>query len=286
VKKLGVVLVSSLLVLTMGSTAFAAVVGYKNYADLAKNQKLGTDYNICVTNIKSDTSILATHGGKIQTDTSEIASAIAKAGCYNLYTFDGIKSKGNSILFLKNTIFDEPQALSMVQSSKNVISIIGCSDSNNTIYIGGQNDLLISYIDLSTAFNLAGSNVPYVEETPDAVNGLSNNNIVNKGINPLSSTVYSTISDGGVQLAISKDYRDSLVNDPKELNTFSGDVNAAVTEYNKFIAKVSSTHKTFNILSVAGQNSSTIDFNTVYNKIKNGDFNSLAALTNYFEKTV
>ena len=53
-------------------------VGYRGYADLARQQVEGIDYKVHVrANAQSSIAVLAPHGGGIEGYTSEIARAIA-----------------------------------------------------------------------------------------------------------------------------------------------------------------------------------------------------------------
>ena len=76
----------------------------------------GTDYLIEAVDRGSDTLMLAIHGGKIQSSTSELTKAAAGSQ-FNYDLFQGIKRMNNEDLFITSTRFDEPQALALVDSS-------------------------------------------------------------------------------------------------------------------------------------------------------------------------
>ena len=110
---------------------------YLNYEDVENNEVLGKDYEINYLGKNKDISIIAIHGGKIESGTSEIARIVAEMGNYSFYEFKGIKSNGNSSLHVTSVNFDEPVCVNAVSKSKFTVSIHGCAESEPVIYIGG-----------------------------------------------------------------------------------------------------------------------------------------------------
>lgn len=96
----------------------------------------------------SDTTILAPHGGKIESGTSEIARAIAGRE-FNLYCFEGIKQRRNyRLLHIASNNFDEPRCIRLLSRSRNVIAIHGCRGFRKAIFVGGRNRILRSALAL------------------------------------------------------------------------------------------------------------------------------------------
>src|SRR5919108_803365 len=108
---------------------------YKNFEDLSKNVKAEHFY-VYQQEGSSGLSVLAPHGGGIEPGTSEIAKGIAGTE-HTLYCFEGKKPKGNRVLHITSTNFDEPTALEIVKRSEKVLAIHGCSDKKEVIYLGG-----------------------------------------------------------------------------------------------------------------------------------------------------
>ena len=112
--------------------------GYGCYADLAKAQVEGTDFNVCVQRKpESGVAILAPHGGGIEAGTSEIAREVAGSE-FNLYLFEGIRHSGNyAALHLTSHRFDEPRCLALLSSCDHVVAIHGCRGDTPQALLGG-----------------------------------------------------------------------------------------------------------------------------------------------------
>ncbi len=118
---------------------------YSDFANLSDNEIEGRDYQILVNKQDSPIVIMAIHGGGIEPGTSEIAKAIAH-GHLSLYCFEGIKSGGNDVLHITSTHFDEPKCLNLAQQSDIVVTIHGCYDKSEQVYIGGLHGEFIDQI--------------------------------------------------------------------------------------------------------------------------------------------
>jgi len=112
--------------------------GYGCYADLARAQVEGADFNVRVQRRPgSAVAILAPHGGGIEAGTSEIARAVAGSE-FNLYLFEGIRVSGNyAALHLTSHRFDEPRCLSLLTACDHVIAIHGCRGEARQALLGG-----------------------------------------------------------------------------------------------------------------------------------------------------
>lgn len=198
------------MIFLLGTMAASPTFGddyYKNYADLAAHEKLGKDYLINLKNNNSDTAVIAIHGGKIQSGTSEIAKAIAGEN-YNCYSFEGVKNSNNYDLFLKAIRFDEPKAVKMVADSKATVSIIGINNTESIVYVGGLDTNHKSIISKNLKYYGFEVKDPIKNDRND-IAGVYTTNICNENK-----------SGAGVQLALSESLRDNLNNDSKSLNNF------------------------------------------------------------------
>jgi phage replication-related protein YjqB (UPF0714/DUF867 family) len=131
---------------------------YQSYADLAKAQVEGTDYEIYVrTNVASSVAVIAPHGGHIEQPTSEIARAVAGTE-FNLYLFEGIRATGNyTDLHLTSHRFDEPRCLELLSNCDHVVAIHGCRGETPQALMGGLDAALKA--DLARAIAAAGFDV-------------------------------------------------------------------------------------------------------------------------------
>ena len=115
---------------------------YQSYTELSLNEQEGRDYRISFRQNDSDVAIIAPHGGRIQSGTTEIADAIAEKD-YNFYSFEGIKkNQGNDDLYIPSYKFDEPKAVEIVNKSSQVIAIHGLLEESEFISLGGLDDNL------------------------------------------------------------------------------------------------------------------------------------------------
>ncbi|MGR8948538.1 MAG: poly-gamma-glutamate hydrolase family protein [Gammaproteobacteria bacterium] len=111
---------------------------YKNFAELAKHERLNKDYQITVQRrAGSNIAVVAPHGGSIERRTSEIARSIAGTE-HNLYLFEGQDPLGTfDTLHITSHRFDEPKCLSLIASIGTVVTIHGCSGKDKFVYLGG-----------------------------------------------------------------------------------------------------------------------------------------------------
>ena len=164
---------------------------YSNFDELNHNEERDKDYVISISDIGSPVTIIAPHGGKIEPQTSYIASRIA-GDKFNFYGFEGIKPDNNRSLHITSHKFDEPQALRLIAGSRIVLAIHACTDSKALVYPGGRDVELIT--DIGKALKAAGI---AVAETNPRYRGLNPKNICNRGA-----------TGKGAQLEISRGLRD------------------------------------------------------------------------------
>jgi len=149
---------------------------YICFEELARYEREGKDFRILVGARGSDTTILAPHGGKIESMTSEIAQAIAGQE-FNLYCFEGIKRQCNyEALHISSHRFDEPNCIQLLTHSRHVFAIHGCDCNHKTIYVGGRNKTLRK----SLTWNLREVGL-IAQESNHRFAGEEESNICNRG---------------------------------------------------------------------------------------------------------
>lgn len=114
---------------------------YANFADLAAHEVEGKDFRILLREGRSGIVVVAPHGGKIESYTSEIATAIAAAD-HALYLFEGCKANGNGHLHVTSERFDEPNCLKLVTNSRLAVGVHGAKDVKvlkDFVIVGGRN---------------------------------------------------------------------------------------------------------------------------------------------------
>ena len=167
---------------------------YVNFAELEQNEKEGEDYAILYRKADSKVAIMAPHGGGIEPGTIDIADAVA-GNHHIFYAFKGIKKTGNKILHINSNRYDEPTGLKTSGNAFIVISIHGCRDKKEKVFIGGKNRELKQK--LMCALRSAGFRA-VISEVP-GVRGISPENICNR-----------CKSGKGVQLEISRGLRENM----------------------------------------------------------------------------
>ena len=60
---------------------------------------------------------MAPHGGGIEPGTTEIAEAVAGHE-HTFYSFSGVKARGNSVLHITSSRFDEPEGIAIAKEFK------------------------------------------------------------------------------------------------------------------------------------------------------------------------
>ena len=181
---------------------------YNSFRELKNHQKLNRDYKISISNVGSQITILAPHGGKIEPRTSDLAKIIAQTH-YNFYCFEGIKKQNNSCLHITSHKFDEPNAVELVTRSNIVVAIHACTGNAGLVHIGGLDEALKEVF----ANELKSRGIRVSKEHPD-FQGSNPHNICNRGT-----------SGKGVQLEITRDLRDDL----KKVNLIAEAVQAGLT---------------------------------------------------------
>jgi len=167
---------------------------YADFTELEQNEREGEDYAILYRKADAKVAIMALHGGGIESGTIDITDAIAGSE-YTFYAFKGVKKTGNKVLHINSTRYDEPIGLETSKNAFIVISIHGCRDKNELVFIGGKNEELkqkIIYALRTAGFRAVISEVP-------GLRGISPENICNR-----------CKSGKGVQLEISRGLREKM----------------------------------------------------------------------------
>jgi phage replication-related protein YjqB (UPF0714/DUF867 family) len=170
---------------------------YRCYAELQSHEVEGRDYRIILKLGRSGVLVLAPHGGCIEPGSSEIATAVA-ADDHSLYIFEGLKPAGNWNLHLASTRFDEPVCISALKQSKRAITIHGCRDKSDLVYLGGLDIILQRSVEDSL------SHSGFITGRRDGITGRSEQNICNRNV-----------SASGVQIELSRDLRFAMFVDLK-----------------------------------------------------------------------
>ncbi|HWP97569.1 MAG TPA: poly-gamma-glutamate hydrolase family protein [Syntrophomonadaceae bacterium] len=184
-----------LIFITFGSYEQARADTYKNFEQLHSRETPNVDYQIITQDRGSSTSILAIHGGSIERETSEVASAVASQGGYDFYSFVGLKPRP---LHITSTHFDEPIACSMVAQSDQTLSIHGCYGTQKAVTnLGGRDNALGQKV--KQQLESAGFSVV---RAPGNLGGRDPDNICNRNR-----------EGAGVQLELSTPLRNQLFQD-------------------------------------------------------------------------
>jgi len=110
---------------------------YRDFNELKQYEKEGVDYVIQMRKGFSGIAIIAPHGGGIEPGTAEIADSVA-ASEHSFYCFRGIKETGNTDLHITSKNFDEPNGMRVAEEADFILTIHGCSGSQEFILIGGN----------------------------------------------------------------------------------------------------------------------------------------------------
>jgi phage replication-related protein YjqB (UPF0714/DUF867 family) len=190
---------------------------YKNFHELTQQEVEGKDYEIRVRLRDERVLVMAPHGGKIEPTTSMIAEAIAGEN-YSYYSFEGLKSEGNSVLHVESHLFDEARALQAVKKADVVITVHGqLNHQEGFIMVGGL------HMDLRPEIRRRLGAAGFQTRTPpERLQGIDPENICNRGR-----------LKGGVQLEVSRKERDSLRTDQERLEKFANAIRGAIQWYMK-----------------------------------------------------
>jgi phage replication-related protein YjqB (UPF0714/DUF867 family) len=169
---------------------------YHNFEELTQHERPGIDFGLAIRRAEQAFAIVAPHGGGIEAGTSEIADAIARQQ-WSFYSFEGLKRKGNGILHITSTDFDEPMCLLLLGVTNRVVTIHGeeSDDDGEGVFLGGR-DLELG-ASIGCLLTDAGFNV--LKHPDPSLQGLDRKNICNRGT-----------AGAGVQLELSLSVRETF----------------------------------------------------------------------------
>lgn len=187
--------------------------------------RAGRDYQIAVSDLKSEVVVLSFHGGMIEPHSSELAKAISERFHWSHYDFmahgteDCLGSRSNfTRLHITATNFDDPQAISLVSGHKKAIAIHGYSakigNSRGTICVGGANDAQVRQFIESVKLNRRR----FTQYDLLPVNAAANPTESGANCRGLAGTRHSNLVNrasggaGGIQLEMSRGIKEDLLN--------------------------------------------------------------------------
>lgn len=190
---------------------------YRNFQELKRHEKEGTDYEICIRNGSSGIAVLAPHGGGIEPGTVDIADRVAGKE-HTFYCFKGMKMSGNADLHITSDKFDEPEGIRIAEEAELVLAIHGCIGSKDIIFVGGKDGDFKRI--LLNSISQAGFKAKESDRT--GLKGIKSANICNRGH-----------SGKGGQVEISENLRGKMFDNmshgtEKEKNKVFDDVVAAL----------------------------------------------------------
>lgn len=208
-KRIALLLLTVFMVTTLAYPVLADT--YSSYSSLRAHNTYGKDYRIVTRDRASSKAVIAIHGGNIEFETDDIASAIAARGGYDYYGFIGLR-KGFA-MHITSTRFNEAKARRLVAKSSKTVAIHGFGGTSRAItYVGGRDKVLGNKI--KSALRAAGFTAV---SAPARLAGTAKSNIVNR--NRIGK---------GVQLELSRPMRSKLANSSASFNRYVNAVNRAM----------------------------------------------------------
>lgn len=180
--------------------ANANVGRYLNFKELITLEREGESFVRVISPRRSEIVVVAPHGGNLEDGTSEIARAIAGTS-FSLYAFESLKEQGDRSLHITSTRFDDPECLRLVKDASTVITVHGCEELEEAVFIGGRDEALQK--NLIKALRGAG----FKAGAHELHRGLSESNICNR-----------CDSQAGIQIELSRGIRDLIT---QTFNDFS-----------------------------------------------------------------
>jgi phage replication-related protein YjqB (UPF0714/DUF867 family) len=110
---------------------------YRSFAELARYERAGRDWERTVVPRGSAVAIVVPHGGNIEAGTSEIGSLLA-GDDFSFYAFERRRPRGSPSLHIASTRFDDPVCLELVAGARVVVTVHGCRDAEPIVHIGGR----------------------------------------------------------------------------------------------------------------------------------------------------
>lgn len=188
---------------------------YQSFKELVDGEVEGRDYRIRINLRDGPVLVMAPHGGKIEPGTAEVAEAISGTD-HSFYSFEGLKTEGNSVLHIESHLFDERRALRAVEKAAIVVTVHGQLDQKDAfVMVGGLNGRL--RFEIKHQLEESGFQT---RPPTEGLGGTDPMNICNRGR-----------SKCGVQLEISRKVRDLLRANKHCLQAFAEAVRKAIQLY-------------------------------------------------------
>lgn len=164
---------------------------YQSYRVLQSGEQEGVDYEIQLREGRTGLAVVAPHAGGIEPGTLDIARELAGSD-HAFYAFKGLKPRGNAVLHITSSRFDEPRGSRLVAAAERVVVVHGCRSKQARVLVGGRDTLQVKRI--IAALRSAG----FEARTSDrpGLRGLHPENLCNRGR-----------SGQGVQLEVSHGLR-------------------------------------------------------------------------------
>jgi phage replication-related protein YjqB (UPF0714/DUF867 family) len=185
---------------------------YRTLEELARHER-ADDFRVLLVDRLSPVTIVAPHGGRIEPGTSQVAETIAGPN-WNLFAFEGLKPRGNSILHVTSTRFRHPELERLLARSAVGVSVHGMAEPGLKIEVGGLNARLAELVGGELA--LARFDV---SDGPSNRSARNPENFINR------------VVGGGIQLEISQELRTLLREDHVLLSRCGEAVRSAIARY-------------------------------------------------------
>ena len=185
---------------------------YQSLEELVRSEA-AADYRVLVRDRQSPVTIVAPHGGRIEPGTSQLAESVAGES-WNLFAFEGLKPRGNSVLHVTSTRFSHPELELLLARSAVGVSVHGMAEPGLLVEVGGLNARLVKLVGLELSqerFDVCGA--------PPSRSAQSPQNFINR------------VAGGGIQLEVSQELRKLLQEDGGLLSRFGAAVRAAISRH-------------------------------------------------------
>lgn len=114
---------------------------YRSFAELARHERAGRDWDRTVVPRGSAVAIVAPHGGNIEAGTSEIGALLA-GDDFSFYAFERLRPRGSPSLHITSTRFDDPACLELIATARLIVTVHGCRDADPIVCLGGRHGAL------------------------------------------------------------------------------------------------------------------------------------------------
>lgn len=185
---------------------------YRTLEELVRHEP-AEDFRFVLLDRRSPVTIVAPHGGRIEPGTSQVAESIAGSD-WNLFAFEGLKARGNSILHVTSTRFRHPDLERLLARSSVGVSVHGMAEPGLRIEVGGLNARLVGLVTQQLSLRQFD-----VHDAPPGRSAQNPQNFINK------------VTRGGIQLEISQDLRKLLQETPGLLSRCGEAVRSAIARH-------------------------------------------------------